>query len=175
MDGLQIFLIVLASVGGTYILLLIVNLLFVFTFKSYIKRHGKALRLVLTAIYDNVKNLITLSNEKKIKVENKILDIFASISLEKTKEIGSKEYDKTKSDLSYIRESLTIAFEDDEKIKEDQMYLVVKDALEQLQLTYRSYVIMYNADVLGYNYWIRFLPCRYIFLLFRVKQKDICL
>ena len=173
--NMPIFWIIFASIFGFYFLLLVVDLIFVFTFNSYTKRHGKSLILVLTAIYDNEKAIINLLNDYKIKVDDKTLLVYNKINLDNLKNIGSVPYQETKSELSYVRENLFAIIEENKEFKELEECKQIKDALDQLLLTYRSYVIMYNADVLGFNYWVRFLPWRYLFLLFKVKLKDICL
>ena len=49
----------------------------------------------------------------------------------------------------------------------DPEFVQVKNNIIESDSIYRNNVTMYNADVLGYNYWIRFFPCKFIFKLFR--------
>ena len=83
-----------------------------------------------------------------------------------------KSCDEIKKKLSYINNELTASCEENEEVKNNDEYILIKENIKQLDSVYRSNVIMYNADVLGYNYWIRFLPFRYLWLLFRLKLKD---
>ena len=62
---------------------------------------------------------------------------------------------------------------DHPELNSDMEFVQNKNNVNELDVQYRNNVIMYNADVLGYNYWIRFLPCRFIFQMFKIKKKEI--
>ena len=173
MEVYQIILIVLASILGLYLLIVITDIIFVGSFSSIMKKHKKTLTIILNANHDAISQLINLLNEKNIPISEEILEKYNSFDLKDFKQIGGPSYTKTKKDLSYLRDSLIALCSSKEEIKNDEDFLEIKGSLEELSLNYRSCVIMYNADVLGYNYWIRFLPCRFIFLMFKVKKKDL--
>ena len=42
----------------------------------------------------------------------------------------------------------------------------------ELEKVYRQHLMMYNADVLGYNFWIIFFPTRFIYIILRFKSKE---
>ena len=37
---------------------------------------------------------------------------------------------------------------------------------------YRSRIVNYNSNVQGFNYWIKFLPSRFIFKIAKIKEKS---
>ena len=45
--------------------------------------------------------------------------------------------------------------------------------VEEAEKLYRQHVVLYNADVLGYNFWISFFLTRYIYKILKRKTKDI--
>ncbi len=173
MEVYQIILIVLASILGLYLLLLIINMIFVGSFSSIMKKHKKTLTIILNANHDAITQLINLLNEKNIPISDEILEKYRGFDLKDFKQIGGPSYTETKNNLSYLRDSLITQCSSNDELKDNEDFLEIKGSLDELSLNYRSCVIMYNADVLGYNYWIRFLPCRFIFLMFEVKKKDL--
>ena len=86
---------------------------------------------------------------------------------------------KQMSDLRPIVESydaflkLENQIHDAKELINDPDFLQAKNNVLESDAIYRNNVTMYNADVLGYNYWIRFFPCAFVFKLFRVKKKEI--
>lgn len=75
--------------------------------------------------------------------------------------------------LSMLRdEAMFIASKNINLEKHDEFRIAKRNILESDNV-YRINVAMYNADVLGYNYWKKFLPTRYIYKIFKVKDKEI--
>lgn len=170
---MELWLIILLSVIGTYLLILVVNVIFVLSFYSIMKKHNRAVQIILKTKYDSLKDLIKKMNEKwNIEIDDEtkhLLDEAGQLLNEKE---FIKHCDDIKKKLSYINSQLTALCEEDNKVIEDNDYILIKENVSQLDNVYRSNVIMYNADVLGFNYWVRFLPFRYLWLLFRIKLKD---
>lgn len=137
------------------------------------KKHNRAIQIILKTKYDSLKDLVKKLDEKwniNINEETRHLLDEAGHLLEEKEFI--KHCDDIKRKLSYITSYLFALCEDDERVLEDNDYILIKENVSQLDNVYRSNVIMYNADVLGFNYWVRFLPFRYLWLLFRIKLKD---
>ena len=170
---MQLWLIILLSVIGAYLLILVVNVIFVLSFYSIMKKHDRAIQIILKTKYDSLKDLIKKMDENwdiEVDTETKhLLD-------EAGKLLNDKEFikhcDDIKKKLSYINSQLSALCEEDERVVADNDYILIKENVSQLDNVYRSNVIMFNADVLGFNYWVRFLPFRYLWLLFRIKLKD---
>ena len=170
---MEYFVLALIILVGLYLLILITNLIFVWAFTSIMKKHARTLAIILNAHYDNIARLVSMLEEKKLEADKEVLKAYYAFKMEDIKQIGSPAYLKAKNDLAFIRDSLLNSCDQFKEMKDDEEYLQIKESLNELSMNYRSCVIMYNADVLGYNYWIRFLPCRYIFLMFKTKTKDL--
>ena len=166
------WLIVLIVVIGIYLLLVITNIIFVLSFFTIMKKHEKAIRIILKSKYDSLNNLVKLLKTKwnlEVDIENiHLLDEVAKVLQRKDFIL---DCDETKKKLSYIKTNLSSFCDENEEVKNSDDYILIIESVEQLDSVYRSNVIMYNADVLGYNYWVRFLPFRYFWLLIRIKQK----
>lgn len=166
------WLIVLIIVLGVYVLIIITNVIFVLSFYTIMKKHEKAIRIILKSKHDSLSNLVKLMKSSW----NLIVDEESIHLLDETsKELKNKDFiltcDETKKKLSYIKTNLTSVCDEVEEVKNNDDYILIVENVDQLDSVYRSNVIMHNADVLGYNYWVRFLPFRYFWLLIRIKQK----
>lgn len=169
--GLQITIIVIASIVGLWLLALIVNLIFVFSFSSIFKKHKKAIPVILFTKYDNLKTIINIYQQSGVAVDNKCIALLEDISLNDFSEPGSQQFEKSKNTLSYIKDELMFIASEHPDLNGDDEFNQAKRNITDSETLYRMTVMMYNADALGYNYWIRFLPCRFIFKIFRVKEK----
>ena len=171
--GLRITLIVIAAIVGVWLLLLLVNLIFVASFSSIFKKHKRAVPVVLYTKYESLNNLVAIMKQAGIKVDNRLVAILGDISSNDFAEPGSQQFETAKNTLSYLRDELMFIANQHPELKDDFEFNQVKKNINDCDIQYRSTVAMYNADVLGYNYWISFLPCRFVFLIFRVKPKEI--
>lgn len=172
-EGLNITLTILIAVVGVWILFLIVDLAFVFFFKTILNKHAKAMTVILNAKYENTKKLYAIFQSYNIQLEQNVIDILNKINPDDFNRQDTKEGTEARTMLSYLRDEATFISNKHKELLEKPDFAIAKSNVLELDVQYRSNIAMYNADVLGYNYWIRFLPCRFIFLMFKVKKKDI--
>ena len=62
---------------------------------------------------------------------------------------------------------------DNDKVTNDAEFELISGNVEEAEKLYRQHVVLYNADVLGYNFWISFFPTRFIYKILKFKTKDI--
>ena len=167
------WLLAIIIVVGVYLLLIITNIIFVVSFYVIMKKHDKGINIILKSKYDSLKSLISLLKNNDVSLTDEIENLSKEINDILFKKFEVTECENIKKKLSYLSSLLYAIIEDREDIKSLDEYEILNDNITQLDSVYRSNVIMYNADVLGYNYWVRFLPCRYLWLLFRFKEKDL--
>ena len=172
-DALKITLIVLGSLAGLWILLLIVDLIFVGSYLTIFKKHKKAMTVILYAKLENLKKLISIMKQSGVDVDNRINALLSDIGDKDFEKPGSETFEKSKNTLSYAKDELMFAINQNKELISNPELLQAKNNVNESDVIYRNNVTMYNADVLGYNYWIRFLPCRFVFLMFRVKKKQL--
>ena len=169
----RIILIAGLSVLGLWILLLAVNLIFVGSFSSIFKKHREALPVILYTKAENLRSLISILKQFGLEIDNRLIAILNDIGPNDFDNPGSEEFAKSVNTLSYLKDELLFLASHHPELADDPDFALVKQNLIDSDNHYRNTVTMYNADVLGYNYWIRFFPCRFVFLLFRVKKKEI--
>ena len=77
--------------------------------------------------------------------------------------LDGKKCSEDRHNLALLRDELLFMIKNSENISK---HIEVKNAISYIQEVdnnYRVLLAAYNADVLGYNYWIHFLPSRFIF------------
>ena len=171
--GLEIALIVVGTIIGIWLLCLIVNLIFVGSFSSIFKKHRKTIPVILYTKLDNLKSIISIFNQSGVVFDNRLLALLNDIDQNDFIDPASEIFEKSKNTLSYLKDELFFVASTHPELNGDDEFVQLKQNILDCDNLYRNTVLMYNADVLGYNYWIRFFPCRFIFLLFKVKQKEI--
>ena len=166
----RVFLIIGISLVGLYLLVILVDVIFVLSFSSIMKKHDNAIRILIRSRIDTLNNIKKALIEKGLPLEKDSQTDVTSLSLKKSLAFENEEFVSIKSALSLAESKILSYITPD---MEDEAIIRLKGDLDQLNNAYRSNVIMYNADVLGYNYWIKFLPTRYIYLIFRKKEKGL--
>ena len=172
-DWLIIILIVIASIIAIWVLLLIVNLIFVGFFNSVFKKHKKAMTVILYSKLENMEKLFAILKQSGIKIDARLTKLLSEINVEDFQEPNMDQFEKSKNTLSYLKDEIMFIANQNPDLNSNPDFIQAKNNVLESDAIYRSNVVMYNADVLGYNYWIRFLPCRFIFKMFKVKKKQI--
>ena len=164
---------VLIAIAIFYLLIVIVDVSFVLSFRSIMKNHDHDISIILTNKKDNLVKLIPLLNEHGVKVDKKKADELTLFDLSRINNQNSKEAKKAREELTLLGDYfLSLCYEND-KVNDTNDFLLIDNNLKDIERVYRQHVLMYNADVLGYNYWISFFLTRYIYLILRIKKKDI--
>lgn len=173
MGPVEIILIILGSILVIYLALVTVDLSFFFSFNTYFKKHKKGLEVVLNMKLENLKRIVDIFKTNKISVSPELKQKLDSINPTIFGDIESDECKQARESLSFIRDELFFTATKNEHILVNEEYLLAKENILEQDIVFRKYLAMYNADVLGYNYWSNFKPARYIFLIFKVKEKEI--
>ena len=172
-EALRITLIVVGSVIGVWLLLLVVNIIFVESYSFIFKKHKKALTVILYTKLENMKKIFLVVNQSGLKIDNRLNSLLSDIGPKDFDEPGSKEFDKSKNTLSYLKDEIMFVTNQHPDLESDNEFIQAKNGINEADAMYRSNIVMYNADVLGYNYWIRFFPCAFVFKLLKFKKKQI--
>ena len=172
-EALKITLIIVGAVIGSWLLLFIVDLIFVGSYLTIFKKHKKAMVVILFTKLENLKKLFSIMHQSGINIDNRLTSLLNDIHEEDFKDPASQACDKSKNTLSYLKDEIMFIANQNPDLNENLDFIQAKNNILESDTMYRNNVMMYNADVLGYNYWIRFLPCAFIFKLFRVKKLEI--
>lgn len=172
MNGVEITLLIVGIVGGIYLLLIVTDIIFILTFRSIFEKHNAALGMMIHTKYDNIKKMVDVLNKFDVNVPFKYISILNSIDANSFSDQEKPECIQARNDMSLLRNELVFMINNDPVLVKNMELKRAKDAVTEMDANYRTLVAMYNADVLGYNYWINFLPTKYLKLIFKLKNKQ---
>ena len=173
MEAWQVALLVLCIILGLYLALIFVDVFFVLVFRRIFKKHNAALGVILHTNYDNVKKLFDLLNKNGVNVPYSLVETLNSIDANSFVNQETDECKKSRNNLAYLRSEMSYFINNDEMLSKNLEIRRSLESIDELNNDYRRLVAMYNADVLGFNYWINFLPTKYLKYIFRWKEKQI--
>ncbi len=170
---ISVWLIVLVSVVGFLVLLLAICLFFIAVFSRRIRRNQKALTIIIATKYSFLKKVFEISKKITGELDENIEAALKYINLLNLEDPASAESRETVNKLTYLRNEMDFIAKKDPLFLKHEEFLRAKQSVEEMDVVYQRAIASYNNDINGYNYWIRFLPYRWLFLLLRVKTKDI--
>ena len=171
--GLQITIYVLIGIAVVWVLLLILDVIFVSSFLTILKKHRHAMTVILNTKYENLKKVFNIMDQYGVEIDNKLLCNLNDINVSIFNDVDSKECEAVRGTLSYLKDEIMFIANQHEELNQEKDFLFAKNNVLEADVIYRSNVAMYNADILGYNYWISFFPCKFIFKLLKFKKKEI--
>ena len=173
---MELFLIILRNVfiaiAILYLIVLIVGVTFVWSFASIMSHHNHDITVILTNRRDNLIKLVGLLSSSGIKTDKKKIDGLRNFDLKRIENQDGEDAKNARDELTSYQDYLLSVYNDNQSVDKEYYYQLVLNNIYELEKVYRHHVMMYNADVLGYNFWINFLPTRFIFKLLRFKRKD---
>ncbi len=172
MEWYQVLLLILIIIAGLIILYAIVDIIFVFTFIRIFKKHNKALQVFLSNKYDNIAKLLSACQAHNLAIKTELLSAFNKIDKRTFINQESSDCHDARLTLSALRDELLFLIEAN-NLPLDEDVIQIKNNVLELDSNYRTLIAMYNADVLGYNYWINVFPARYVYKLLGWRKKQI--
>ncbi len=169
----NIVLSVLIWIVAVYIVILIVNIGFVVFFKKTLNMHSKSMTVTLNAKFDNIKKLFEIMMKHEVEVEEKLIEKLNSIDVMDFKLPDSDSCKKAREKLTFLREEAMNIARKQIKLEKNNEFVTAKNNVLEMDSVYRNIVACYNADVLGYNYWIKFLPNRWVFKVCKFRSKNL--
>ena len=155
-----------------FILLVIVDVSFVCSFSSIMKHHAHDLTVLLTTKRDNLVHLAELLAKSGVKLDKKKVESLNNFDLKRIEKQDGEDAKAAREELTSLNEYLlSICEENDIKNNDSEVQKVLANIME-VEKVYRHHLMMYNADVLGYNFWISFFPTRFIYIILKFKPKE---
>ena len=173
LEWYEILIIVIGSFVLLYVLGFIVNLAFVATFKRKINEHRKAITIVLTQKKEALLNLVLIMEKSDSKLDPRFFALLQAIDENYFSKIYSIETKKARETLSYVRQELAGISNKSNDLQKNEEFKLSIASINSLDEQFRVLLASYNADIIGYNYWIAFKPYRYLFLLNKTEKKDL--
>ena len=173
---MELFLIILRNtaivLAVIYLLILIVSVSFVWSFASIMSHHSHDITVILTNKRDNFIKLANLLNGSGVKTDKKQVDALNAFDLKRIEKQDGDDARLAREELTSLGEYFLSTATSNETSLNEEDYFQITTNINELEKVYRQHLMMYNADVLGFNFWINFFPTRFIFKILRFKKKD---
>ena len=174
---MELFLLILRNtvivLAGVYLVFVVLDVIFVVSFSSILAHHDGDLSLILTNKKDNIDKLVLLLNKHNVKLDKKKLEELSNFDLRAVEHQDGEEAKSARELLTSISEYFLYVARDNEKVSNDNEFFELETNIDEIEKIYRQHVVLYNADVLGYNFWISFFPTRFIYKILKRNPKDI--
>ena len=97
-----------------------------------------------------------------LKIDKKKVEAILNFDTKRLEIRDDEESKAARAELTSLTEYfLAICEQNSDKDREGECVKIV-DNIYELEKVYRQHLMMYNADVLGYNFWIEFFPTAFI-------------
>lgn len=156
-----------------YALVVIFDVTFVCSFRSILSHHDHDLFMILANKKDGCAKLATLLNNVGVKLNKKKVEALTSFDLKRVEHQNGEDAKSAREELASLCDYFLALCRDTKEIKSLDEFVLIENNLNELMSLYVSHVVMYNADILGYNFWISFYPTRFIYLILKFKSKNI--
>lgn len=160
-------------IAALYLFAVVFDIIFVVSFSSILVRHEHDLFLTLTNKKDILDRLLDLLNRNGVKLDKKSIEPLEKFDLKTIEHQDGPEAKAAREQLTLISEYLLLTSRSDKKISESNEFIELNASIDEIEKVYRQHILQYNADVLGYNFWISFVPTAYIYKILKKKKKDI--
>lgn len=167
---LSIVLNTFVAIAIIYILLVIIDVSFVCSFASIMKHHAHDVTVILTNKRDNLVRLAEILTSKGVKLDKKKIESLHNFDIKRIEKLDGEDAKNARLELTSMNDYLLSTCSQLDIA--DEEYQQVLANINELENVYRHHLMMYNADVLGYNFWISFAPTRYIYRILKFKAKE---
>ena len=173
MEPWQIFLLIVAIIAAVYLLSALAYFRIMKNFIRRINRRLDAIDVLLAQKYEVLRLVGKLFKKYKVSLPSEFEDDLAPHFDERLKEVTGTERTTIRSYLLKATQAVLFYGEQSKKLAADTEFIGLKKPLVEADDDYRKAVANYNADVLGYNYWISVILWRWVARLARFHPKDV--
>ena len=169
--GWNILILILLILVAVYLFLLVLNIVFVISFGNMMRRDNRGIRVSLSAKLDILRKAQEVILANGLKITEKCSHSLRYLDSEDFLEAQTEDFATATEELAMVEKEISgILFSSRKLAKNDEVELI-RSLLKDVNESLKTSVMAYNADVLGYNYWIRFTPCKFFFILLKKKPK----
>ena len=136
------------------------------------KHHAHDLTVILTNKRDNLVKLMEFLSERGIKLDKKNVEKLNNFDSKRLEIKDGNDSKAARDELTSLSNYLLSVYEQNNVEDEQGECQKIINNIYELEKVYRQHLMMYNADVLGYNFWIIFFPTRFIYIILRFKSKE---
>ena len=155
MKAYQVLLLIAVLITFLYVVLVVYVFSQTHAFSLRLRRRLQGLNLLLSRRCETILRSVAILESAQIAIpqdDRACFEKLERIDFATPTEVSIKET------VALVKEGtsrLKALAEQKPQIQQDEAYSFHQDLLNDLERNYRSLVGLYNADVLGYNYWIR--------------------
>lgn len=165
--------IVIGSMVFLYFISVFVYLHLMKRFLKRIESQLNAVDVLLAQKYDVLRLVGKLFKKFKVALPAEFEDELAPHFDERLKEVTGTERTTIRSYLLKATQAVLYYGEQDKRLAANSEFINLKKPLAEIDKDYRKAVAIYNADVLGYNYWINVFVWRWVSKAAKMKSKDV--
>lgn len=159
---------------GLFLITLLVSGIFVRVFYRQLKKNSSAINLLLSQRHEAVLEIVNLLKKHDVSIKKE--DKKAVDKLERVNDFQALlKSDRDLRVLSFIHSTHNIITlcESTESVLKDPEYSDILLRFNDLEESYREKTALYNSNVYGFNYWINVPVAKYLYRLFKLRNKDL--
>lgn len=162
---------ILGSLAAVYFLFFIVVLILISSFNKKLQKRIIALHLIFKQRQDVTLNIIQVAKKNKVVFSDNLLKEVKHFAKLDEKEINNDSLLGNFARLEKLSLDVNQVLKADNNFHKKEEFLLFQQEILEFDELKRQHISIYNHDVEGYNYWVRFLAYRYLFNLFKVECK----
>ncbi len=152
-------------------MVLLINIIVVFSFRKQLRRDNRGIRVSLSAKLDILRKCQEVILDSGIKLTEKCTHSLRYLDSEDFLEAQKDAFIESTQEMALVEKEISGILFSSRKLTHNDEVELLKSLLKDVNESLRTSIATYNTDVLGYNYWVSFFPCKYVFLLFKFKTK----
>ena len=138
-----------------------------------IEKRNYNVNILLAQKYDILVLLAKVFKKYNMAIPSEFQEELSPKMDESLKRLTLTERLTVKAYLMKASQTLLYFAESNEKVKNDNEYQILKKSLLEIDQNHRKALALYNADALGFNYWIKVWAFRPIARLANFSEKEI--
>lgn len=174
--NLLVLYIVIFIFGVLLFLFLLIEIIAYFSLKKLnerIEKRNYNVNILLAQKYDILVLLAKIFKKYNMTIPSEFQEELSPKMDESLKRLTLTERLTVKAYLMKASQTLLYFAESNEKVKNDKEYQILKKSLLEIDQNHRKALALYNADALGFNYWIKVWAFRPIARLANFSEKEI--
>lgn len=172
----NVMIIILIVIGILLFLLLFIEIIGYVILKKHnnrIEKRNYNVNVLLAQKYDVLVLLAKIFRKYNVVIPSEFQEELSPKMDESLKRLTLTERLTVKSYLMKAGQTLLYFAELNDNVKKDKEYQIIKKTLLEVDYNYRQAISLYNADALGFNYWISFWLFIPVSRIAGFKEKEI--
>ena len=171
MEWWQLLLYILSIIILIWLALLVIDITNVLSFKGKLEKRTVAFSVLFIEKKDILLTIYAMFDEKKAEFSSSLNKAAAQVRWMKLESMKGEDIENNVVLLNDFEKRLALLGHKYPLFEGDKDYEIYWTTLEDLNANYRRNVANYNSEVLGYEYWRKFIIFRPFTYLFGFREK----